>query len=79
MPPSPPEFIADSAFYLSALQTSLFAASPRADLVASPFLYSGRDRKLFCAPIVFNDIPDHDFRDPRRVIRMSQLAGGTKS
>ena len=79
MPPSSPKFVADSAFYLSALDTSLFAASPRADLVVDPFLYSGRDRKRFCAPIVFNDIPDHDFRDPRHVIRMSQLAGGTKS
>ena len=79
MPPLPPQLVADSGFYLLALHESLFAASPRAELVVDPFLYSGRDRKLFLAPIVFNDIPDHDFRDPRNVIRMSLLAGGTKS
>ncbi len=79
MPPSSSRQVLDSAFYLAALTESLFAASPRAELVVDPFLYSGRDRKRFCAPIVFNDIPDHDFRDPRNVIRMSQLAGGTKS
>lgn len=78
MPARPPA-VCDSSFYLSALTESLLAASPRADLLNDPYVYSGRGRKPVCIPILFNDIPDHDFRDPRNVIRMSHLAGGTKS
>jgi hypothetical protein len=74
----PPSF-ADSSFYLSALHESLFAASPRADLLSDPYVYAGCHRPCVCVPIVFNDIPDHDFRDPRSVIRIRHLAGGTKS
>lgn len=71
------QFHLESGFLSDALQRKLLIAAPYADIVANPFAF-GPLNEVMPVPVLFSDIPDSEFRNPREIIFIS-LIGGTKS
>lgn len=70
-------FHLESDFLSRTLQHKLLVAAPYADIVADPCAF-GPLHEISEVPVLFSDIPDAEFRNPREIIAIS-LIGGTKS
>jgi hypothetical protein len=67
----------DGTFLTIAFRHGCLAGSPYAVTVADPFV-CGRKDETPAATFTFADIPDFHFREPRHIIRMTNI-GGAKS
>ena len=70
----------DAPSFCDYLQAGFLAASPRAAILADPWVAIRPERRI--SPLfAFSDIPDARFRKPREIIHLAQryISGGIKS
>jgi|GEM_PF-2931607 len=68
----------DTHFLATIFAHRCLAASPNAANAIDPLVYHGPEEQEDI-PVLFSDLPDPRFREPKDIIRKSNLAQGVKS